>query len=43
MQAASLTDLRWRIEYEAKWFATENKDEGVDTFLEDCEPEFSGQ
>jgi enoyl-CoA hydratase len=45
--AASRMDLAAGIEYEAELFAalfaTEDKDEGIDAFLEDREPEWRGR
>ncbi|NHN48866.1 3-hydroxybutyryl-CoA dehydratase [Halostella sp. JP-L12] len=47
VQAASRMDLRNGIEYEAELFAqlfaTEDKNEGIDAFLEDREPEWRGK
>ena len=47
VQAASRMDLDAGIEYEAELFAqlcgTEDKDEGIDAFFEDREPDWSGK
>jgi enoyl-CoA hydratase len=47
VQAAARTDLEAGIEYEAELFsqlfATHDKDEGIDAFLEDREPDWEGR
>lgn len=47
VKAASQMDLRSGIEYEAELFAqlfdTEDKNEGIDAFFQDRDPEWSGQ
>jgi len=47
VKAGSRMDLEDGIEYEAELFAglfaTEDKNEGIDAFLEDREPEWQGE